>query len=270
MGIGALIEAVLTPDSLVYRAYADSAGRYHLGPLPKGEYLVFSTVDANKNRKRDGREIFDSARVAAADSAAVPSIWMFPHDTLGPRIQNISVTDSLAATIELSQLLAPDLRVDTSAVKVRLLPDSTPVQVVTVMSLARYDTLKALLRAAADTAKGADTTTAKAAKPPPLFLPPPRAGKPSTVDTSGQTALLAQRPPLIDKLVVTVAQPWIPGSKYLFELTGIRSVSGVTADAVGMLPVPVPSKATIDSTAAADSAKAKAAADTTHAPKKPR
>jgi len=282
MGIGALVEAVLTPDSLVYRGLADSAGRFNLSPLPAGEYLVFSTVDANKNRRRDGREIFDSARVTIdSGSKVVPSLWMYPHDTVGPRIQNIAVADSLAATIELSQPLAPDQALDTSMVRIRKLPDSIPVIPITIMSQARYDTLKAQARAAADTSKMADTTNAKGAKPPPVFVPPPpRPGRRSTVDTTGTGALLAQRPALIEKLVVTVLEPWIPDTRYVFELTGLRNLSGVTADAIGVLPVPPRPKVTAkDSAAAADSAKAKsatdtttskAAADTTHQSKKPR
>jgi len=271
MGAGALVEAVLSPDSLVYRGLADSAGRFKLGPVPAGEYLVFSTVDANKNRRRDGREIFDSARVKIDSAgAAVPNLWMYPHDTLGPRIQNISAADSLAAAIELSQPLATDLVLDTSMVRIRRLPDSIGVKPITIMSLARYDTLKAQARAAADTL--ADTTRAKAAKPPPTFvLPPPHPTRRSTVDTTGTGALLAQRPALIDRLVVTVLEPWIPDTRYVFELTGLRSISGVTADALGVLPVPQrPKVSPKDTTAVPDSAKTQAAPDTTQQSKKPR
>jgi hypothetical protein len=60
---------------------------------------------------------------------------------------------------------------------------------------------------------------------------------------------------------------------------GLRSISGVTADAIGVLPVPPRPKVTVkdtakvtvkDTAAVSDSAKAKAAPDTTHQSKKPR
>ena len=41
----ALIELVLLPDSLVYRAVADSGGRFALGPLPKGAWRAFGAID---------------------------------------------------------------------------------------------------------------------------------------------------------------------------------------------------------------------------------
>src|SRR5262245_30843339 len=41
---GALIEALLQPDSLPYRTVTDSAGRFSFGPLPRGEYLVYGVL----------------------------------------------------------------------------------------------------------------------------------------------------------------------------------------------------------------------------------
>ena len=60
----ALVEAVLQPDSLVYRAQADSSGNFRIGPLPRGEYVVYGVLDANKNLRREPREAFDSIRVS--------------------------------------------------------------------------------------------------------------------------------------------------------------------------------------------------------------
>src|SRR5690606_12723539 len=55
----ALVEATTT-DSLTYRTLADSTGRFELGPLPPGELLVRVTLDDNRNRRRDGREAWDT------------------------------------------------------------------------------------------------------------------------------------------------------------------------------------------------------------------
>jgi hypothetical protein len=108
---GALVEAVLMPDSLVYRAIADSSGGFSVGPLPKGDYVVYGVIDQNRNNRRDPREAWDSARVAL-DTAAVAELWTFPHDTIGPRIQSATVVDSLTASLAFSQPLDPAQRLD--------------------------------------------------------------------------------------------------------------------------------------------------------------
>jgi hypothetical protein len=50
--------------------------------------------------------------------------------------------------------------------------------------------------------------------------------------------MLKTRPPLFDRLVLRVSQPWKPGGRYVFEVRGIRNVSGVSGTATGALSVP--------------------------------
>ena len=107
---GALVEAVLLPDSLSYRGLADSSGRFTLGPLPAGEYLVRGVLDENRNLQLDGREAFDTVRLAPGKTAA-GELWAFVHDTTPPRIREVTVGDSTSASVELSQSLAPDQRI---------------------------------------------------------------------------------------------------------------------------------------------------------------
>jgi hypothetical protein len=94
----ALVEALLLPDSLPYRGLADSSGKFSLGPLPASTYLVRGVVDQNRNNVADPREPFDTVRLAQGKTAA-GELWAFVHDTNPPRIQEIAVPDSLAATI---------------------------------------------------------------------------------------------------------------------------------------------------------------------------
>jgi hypothetical protein len=48
---------------------------------------------------------------------------------------------------------------------------------------------------------------------------------------------LTSRPPLSDRLVLRVQQPWKPNGKYDVEIHGVRNVSGVAADVKGALTV---------------------------------
>ena len=58
---GALVVATLPPDSLAYRGIADSTGRFALGPLPAGDYLISGVLDQNNDQLQDPRQAFASA-----------------------------------------------------------------------------------------------------------------------------------------------------------------------------------------------------------------
>ena len=232
----ALVEAVLLPDSLPYRALADSSGRFALGPLPAGQYLVRGVLDENHNLRPDPREAFDTVRLARGKTSA-GELWAFVHDTTPPRIRTMAVADSLSATIELTQSLDPRLRLTPSAATVRLLPDSTAVRVTSLLPKPVDDSLHQ--RTARDTT-ARDTTardTAAARRP---GIEEVEEGQPRPRGALGgaQPEPLTSRPPLIDRLVLRVAQPWKPGGRYVVDLRGIRNVTGASGDAQGALAVP--------------------------------
>lgn len=227
--LNALIVALLLPDSLPYRGIADSAGRFSLGPLPAGEYVVSGVLDQNRNRRADGREAFDTARVrAAAGVAAVGELWTFVHDTTPPRVESIAVADSLSATITLAQSLAPGLRLQPGDASVALLPDSTPVPVASILPKPLDDSLHAKPAAAPDSAAAPGRAPAPA--------PRPGAGRP--VAPAAPAARAPSRPPLSEQLVLRVRRSWSPGARYAVTVRGVRNVTGVTGEIRGTLVVP--------------------------------
>jgi hypothetical protein len=240
----ALVEAVLMPDSLVYRAQADSSGSFRFGPLPRGEYLVFGVLDANRNLRRESREAFDSSRVAAGSERA-GDLYAFVHDTLPPRIQTIAANDSVTATITFAAPLDPALRLDTAAVTLRKLPDSAAVGVRALRLPQQQTPAQPQAREAGDSieragekpARKADTVAAGR----PLGAPP----KPTPPDS-------ARRPALNDRLVIEAAETWKPGDRFALTLRGVRTVSGTSGDVTAPLIIPeekkiVPPKQTPDS-----------------------
>ncbi len=276
----ALIEAVLEPDSLPYRALADSAGQFSFGPLPRGEYLVYGVVDQNKNNRRDPREAFDSVRIRPESAkVAVPELYAFVHDTLPPRIQQIAPIDSVSATITFAQSLDPAQKLDSSAAAVRKLPDSTAVPVVALIlhdtsaaarprepgerppldsaALQRRLDTTAVRRPPADTAAvqrpPPDTTGARPADSVAARLGPPGPPRPAM-----------NRPPLSDRMTIKVGVPWHPGDRFDVSVAAVRTVSGRKGDVHGLLVIPVqkaPGGApggAVDSTGA-DSARARRA-----------
>jgi hypothetical protein len=281
---GALLEAVLEPDSLVYKGATDSTGNFALGPLPRGQYVVYATVDQNRNLRRDRREAFDSVRVVG-DSGKVPELWLFPHDSAPPKLQTPTVLDSMAVTLPFNQKLDPALRLDSTAVTIVRLPDSTRLGVRSVLPPTIDDSLQRLVRAEAmkrdsiaraaerrdsaaaapapapaapDTSKG----RVKAAPPeptpakPPALRPAPDSGKAvmerldstlrgrPTDDTS--RAKKPSRPPLYERLIMRLAEKLEPGGKYAVEVRGIRNVNGATGDSKAGFTVPEKSRVPAD------------------------
>ncbi len=229
----ALIEAVHAGDSLVYRTHADSAGKFRLGPIPDGAYVVFGSIDQNRNLQRDARESFDSTAVAAGVSEA-GTLWTFQHDTVGPRIQGITVNDSSSAAVTFALPVDPYQRLDSTAVSVRMLPDSTPVAVRSILPQTAYDS--------AFGHRNAPPTMADSAAgrlPPP---PPPRAipRRPAAGDsaTRAPADTLPVRPTLYTRLIVRIRDSWKPGGRYTVEIRGIRNPNGAAATARGAFIVP--------------------------------
>lgn len=232
----AMIEALLLPDSLSYRTLTDSSGHYDLGPLPRGEYLVYGVIDQNRNMRREFRDNWDSVRVGP-DSERVAVLWTAPHDTVGPRIQSATPLDSTAAELTFTQPIDPYQEFDSANARVRLLPDSTPIAFASLLPRSVDDRIQAQLRQAADTAPV--DTTRKAALDSARVAAEQRLkpGGRSAGDDSAK-ALLASRPLLTDRLVLRVAAVLVPGARYAIDVKGIRNVSRVPADSRQLLTIP--------------------------------
>jgi hypothetical protein len=226
---GALVVASLLPDSLPYRGVTDSSGHFSLGPLPQGEYIVSGVLDQNTDHRQDPREAYGTARIASGKSA-VGELWAFVHDTSAPRIQTVAVDDSAKATVTFSQKLDPRQRLSARDVILRLLPDSTPVPVLSILPQPVDDSIHGRTPTrdsteVEDSTAGLDTSRAVRRIPPgprgrAVEGPPP------------------SRPPLYDRLVLRVPRPWAPGSRMALEVRGVRNVTGVAGNAVGVVAVP--------------------------------
>lgn len=282
LGRGALVIATLLPDSLPYRTQADSSGRFDLGPIPAGEYIVYGVIDQNRNRLREARELFDSLRVRTDSAVTLATLWAFPHDTVGPRIQTITPLDSMAAEITFNQPLDPTQALDTGMVRLRLLPDSIDQPVLSFLPKLLDDSLQRIRRAALDSARAAADTARAAAdtarpRPDSLLPRPPRrpapagrpAGKETTAAQDSAEAVLRQRPRLTTKAVLRAPRPFLTDTSYVIQVFGIRNLNGVAADAASGLRTPKPAPAA-DSTTAGDSTAARPDSAAAPPPVRPR
>ncbi len=272
----ALIELVLLPDSLVYRAVADSGGRFALGPLPKGAWRAFGAIDQNRNLRRDRRESFDSVEVPAGTGAVAP-LWLIPRDTLGPRLTGLAPSDSLSAVATFSQPLDPTQPFDSLDATLRLQSDSSVVPFRSLLPKPLDDSLQALRRQQEDSLRAARDTTPRdstANRPvPPRNTPGPdlRPRDPGGSHDPVTDSIIATRPALFDKLVLRVDSAFRADTKYVLEIRRIRSAAGVTGEArnVLVIPKPPPPKPAPADSVAADSTKPAVAPAPAPAPARP-
>jgi hypothetical protein len=225
-----LVIATLLPDSLPYRGVTDSSGHFSLGPLPSGEYLVTGVLDQNRDNRQDSREAYATTRVPRG-KPDVGELWAFVHDTNPPRIQTVTVDDSVSATVTFSQKLDPRQRLSARDVRLRLLPDSVPVAVTSILPKPVDDSLNRKVTAAVDSGVTEDTLgvadTAQAAGRLGPRVRGVEANRP-----------LTSRPPLFDALTLRVPRPWRPGARLVLEVRGVRNVTGVAGNPVGVVAVP--------------------------------
>ena len=221
---GALVIATLLPDSLPYRGVADSSGRFALGPLPQGEYSVTAVLDQNSDHRQDQREAYATTRLPRGKTE-VGELWAFVHDTTPPRIQTVAVNDSVSAAVTFSQKLDPRQRLGPRDVRLRLLPDSTPFPVASILPQPMDDSLHAG-RTPVDTGAARDTLGRAEERAPP--------GRPGRRTEEVKTS----RPPLYDRLILRVPRPWPHGGRLVLDIRGVRNVTGVAGDATGVVAVP--------------------------------
>src|SRR5207247_254203 len=234
---GAVIRAAPLPDTVAYVTVADSAGDFHLTDIPRRRYRVWAIQDQNSNRQLDRREPFDSTTVAI-DSSGSAVLWVFAHDTVGPRIRSVDPVDSLACRIQFTAPLDPRRPLDAAQVRLYALPDTTPVEVRALFTSAQYDSLQAKARAAADSLRRAKDTTAHGGAPAPAAprAPAPRAPSARATaavhgDTTPLRRPLKQPPGPSDPVVLHAARPLAPGTKYLIRFHGATNLNGAAADA---------------------------------------
>ncbi len=240
VAIGALVELILQPDSLVYRAVTDSSGRFDVAPMPSGKYLVYGVIDQNHDLRRGTRESYDSALVTGSKDVA--PLWMIPRDTLGPRITQVTAVDSVSASITFGGPLDPYQKIDSSMVSLRRQSDSSVVPFRSVMPKELDDSLQRMERLVADSIRVARDTTIpdsvkkrKPARPAPGKTP--SGLREVKVDVAAES-LLKTRPKLSQTLVIRVDSNFTPEAKYLIEITGLKSAAGVAATAKGVLAIP--------------------------------
>ncbi|MGH7592921.1 MAG: Ig-like domain-containing protein [Gemmatimonadales bacterium] len=253
----ALIEAFHLPDSARYRTVADSTGRFRLGPLPAGGYLVAATLDQNRDNRREPGEPWDTVRIGASRDT-VGEIWAFMRDSLPPKIQDVTRQDSLSVAVTFTRPIDPYQHLDSTSLRVGLIlpTDTATVAPLVAYPKAIYDSIYRPIAPPAakpDSTARPDTVAADTTRRP---VPPARRvrGAPPlpVVDSVQQ-----KRPPLGSVLVIHTRGRIQLGRSYFVEVRGVRTAGGVTGPPVARrLDTPKAPSAADSAKARADSARA--------------
>ncbi len=226
----AFMEAI-TPDSITYLAQADSVGRFSLGPLVPGSYLVRAIIDQNNNRALDRSEAYDSVRITVPSGAL--ELRAVQRDTLPARLLTVASSDSLTLDVTFDRLLEP--RQDFAATAFRLVgPDSAVIPITSVLTprMKRSADSVAMIRTA-DSARRADSLAGTPLQPvAPPVVPLARVGAAPPPTPSIPAPFLA--------LTLTLGRPLPPNTAYRLSATGILSLSNRTQPSERSFTTPRP------------------------------
>jgi len=140
---GALVESFVRPDSLhPYIALADSSGAFAIEHLPLARYTMRAYVDGNKNFGIDPGESWDSVSINLTDSATA-TLLIFTHDSVPPRIRDVSAMDSVSLRVTFDRPVDPSQTL-TAANFAVVGPDSVLVPIVSA-GAAPKDTAKPVM-----------------------------------------------------------------------------------------------------------------------------
>lgn len=265
----ALVQAFHPGDTtFAWIATTDSVGGFEMRAFPAGTYLVRALIDANNNRTLDPREPFDTLVAAIADSARV-ELLAFVHDSLGPRIDRLTVEDSITLRVDFDRPYEPThpvtlaqftlLRADSSRFPiVALLTDSTLAAEKDSVTRARTDSAQK----ANPPRTGADSARARpvpdATRPAPgSAIPLPasaRRGRATGNAAPRDTTLIPKpsRPSPVARVIIRLGAPLAPATSYRLRATDVWGLSGAprTSDRVFTTPKAPSPPAARDSAAA--------------------
>ncbi len=140
---GALVESFVRSDSLhPYIALADSSGAFAIEHLPPARYTLRAYVDRNKNFGIDPGEPWDSVSIDLTGSATA-TLLVFAHDSVPPRIRDVSAIDSVSLRLTFDKPVDPSQTL-TAANFAVVGPDSVRVPIVSV-GAAPIDTAKPVM-----------------------------------------------------------------------------------------------------------------------------
>lgn len=230
---GARVAATRREDAVVYVAVSDTGGFFSLRNIPAGLYDVRAWLDQDRDRAPDFQEPQDAeAFPLAPEDTVLLTMALLPGDTTPARLLRAEVVDSMRIRLHFDDYFEPGPVAGRAALW--LLPDTTFVTAGSLLHSTALDSLLAIERAAADSARMAAEMAADTLAPPDTTgmgrqpaLPPAEQAAPGqrerpTPTPGGGRAAGPPRPSR--ELVVVLPVPMAPGTSYLIEVRGVLNI----------------------------------------------
>lgn len=212
---GAYIEAISLADTtLAYVAASDSSGRYDVGPMPAGTYLVRAVIDQNGNRAIDQREKWDSVTTTITGSRPNVELDLIERDSTPPAFGAVTAEDSIHLRVTFDKPLNPSIVLQPALFRLQR-ADSSVVPIAAV----QWGTAYARAKVVADSIARAAADTLRRPPPPPAARPALPAGP--TIPGGPRNAPPPPKPkspPPETVVIITVspATPLVPGRYVIF------------------------------------------------------
>jgi hypothetical protein len=276
---GTYIEAINQRDTtIVYVTASDTAGRFDVGPMPAGKYLVRGLIDKNANRALDRAEKWDTVTTTIARTSPTVELNAIERDTMPAVIDNIVVVDSVSLRVSFDKPISPALQLTPELVTLQR-ADSSKVQNTRVVwgvefentqrvadSTRRADSLRVKSRtdsiAHVDSlrAKG-DTAALRAIRPAAPPAAPPQTPNPNR----GPPPPPKPKKPAPDRAIVIIVPPssaFPPSTEYRITVQNIPNLIGKSAPSSRRFNIPAPKPTPKDSAAKADTTRRPSAPST--------
>jgi hypothetical protein len=226
--VGAIVEAIARPDSVVYITSTDTAGRYDVGPFGPGTYTVLAFIDVNHNFAIDRNEKWDSTQVRFTANRPYVELDVIERDTIPPRISSVAQRDSATIVVTFDHPLDPAMPITPSKFRM-VAPDSSLVTIVRTRTQTQIRASEdSAARALADSVRRADSVRAAASGRPPaggrVVAPPPRPRAPA--------------PPAEVELDLGPRARLQPGRTYRITAIEMRGITGRVATSLRLLQIP--------------------------------
>jgi hypothetical protein len=248
----AFVQALVRTDtSTVYVTVADSTGGFIFRHLPAGDYLLRGFVDANSNRTLDRTEIWDTTGVPLTDSARV-ELLAFLHDTIGPRISEVDVHDSVTLRVMFDRGIDSSQHISAALFTLKD-KDSATVPITVARSAAEFDSAQAsVARLHADSVLRADSLRRVDSGLAPRDTAAARERRERLASRRDSTlrsrAPKPSRPSPVKEAVIQLGAPIHAGTYYRLQAIDMRGLLGKVHSSDRVFSVPKP--ATADSAAA--------------------
>ena len=232
---GAYVEAIAKRDTtIVYLTATDSSGQFDLGPLPAGDYTVRALIDQNSNRAFDRSEKWDSASVTVATTRPSVELDVIERDSVAPAFSNVVVEDSVTMAISFDKPLDPSIPLQPALIALKR-ADSSEITVTRV----EWATANARARAAADSARRADSLRAAGRGNPPAAAPqPPTPGGVRAPPPPRKPKSLAPERAIV--VTVSPSTPMLPGQTIRVTTRALRNLLGKSSELTRSVTVPRP------------------------------